>query len=127
MGAKKIAIIVIVVGLAMAGLTWSGYWAYRAFYPVSPDSARIQELQTEIDGLRQTNTEAKAEIDKAKQNAAKAMERARLAQARAEVFSSQAAEWRERYNLAIRQRDNLKRAQTGSEAVKELRRMGWVR
>ena len=67
------------------------------------------------------------EIERAKENAAKALERARLAQARAEVFSSQAAEWRERYNLAIRQRDTLKRAQTGNEAVKELRRMGWVR
>lgn len=123
MGAK----IIIGIVLALLILAW-GILGYKTFYPSdSADSTRIQELQGEIDGLRQTNAEAKAEIDKAKENAAKALERARLAQARAEVFSSQAAEWRERYNLAIRQRDTLKRAQTGSEAVKELRRMEWVK
>lgn len=123
MGAKTIFIAVTVVALAL-----SGYWVRRAFYaPVPADSVRIQELQAEIGGLQGKNAEAKVEIERAKENAAKALERARLAQARAEVFSSQAAEWRERYNLAIRQRDTLKRAQTGNEAVKELRRMGWVR
>ena len=122
--ANKIIIAVVII----AALALSGYWVRRAFYPpVSADSARIQELQAEIGGLQGKNAEAKVEIERAKENAAKALERARLAQARAEVFSSQAAEWRERYNLAIRQRDTLKRAQTGNEAVKELRRMGWVR
>ena len=119
---------ILVIAVTIVALALSGYWVRRAFYaPVPADSVRIQELQAEISGLQGKNADAKAEIDKAKESAAKALEKARLAQARAEVFSSQAAEWRGRYETAVRERETLKRAQTGGEAVKELRRMGWVR
>lgn len=116
------------VGAAIIVVFVLSLGAYRILHNPDPgDSARINELQAEIDGLQDKNAQAKVEIDKAKENAAKALERARTAQARADVFASQAAEWRQRYNLIAAERETLKRAQTGNEAVRELRKMGWVR
>ena len=102
------------------------FFFYRPSLPAI-DEGKISALQIDIDKLQESNATAKAEIEQAKRNAARERERAQMAQAKAESFSSQAAEWRERYDLAIRQRDNLKRAQSGSEAVGELRKMGWVK
>jgi len=119
----------VVTAVVAIALAWGGYsFLPRLFYR-GPDVSekRIGSLQKEIDGLTEEKAAAEIELKTAKENAARALEKARLAQARAEVFASQAAEWRQRYNLIAAERDTLKRAQTGSEAVKELRRMGWVR
>ncbi len=121
---KQVSIIIAMI----AAILLLGFGGYRMFYRSDPgDSARVKELEIEIGVFQNKQLKAKMEIDKAKELAAKALEQSRLADARTEVFRSQATEWRGRYEMAIRERETLKRAQTGSEAVKELRRMGWVR
>ena len=102
---------------------------YRAFYrPVPPpDETKIEALQAEIAKLHEGSATAKAEMEKAKENAQKALERSRVSQARADALSTQAAQWKSRYEEAAREREKMAQAKSGAEAVRELRAMGWVR
>lgn len=103
--------------------TGAGFIGYRYWKRQDPDAAlkaREAVFQKQIDSLLKQNESLEADLKNAKAESARAYQRAQVAARSAE-------QWLAKYRTVLTERENLKRAQSGGEAVRELRKMGWVK
>ena len=93
---------------------------------VDQRAAKITQLETTVAEALKRNAKATQEIVEAKARAEAAMVKFRKAERRAIAAEAIASMWQERSNELIRERAQLKKLANTSQALAEMRRLGWL-
>lgn len=117
------------IGIAILLVLYGGYSLAGHFIrlPNPLVTSQMAALQDQVDTLSSSNAQAKLEIADAKEKAKKAIKRAEAARFDIIRYQTQAEAWKGQYEAVVQQRDALAKAVTGEEAVRELRKLGWLR
>ncbi len=117
----------VLLGLAI-GLIILGFLAYKGFQsasdlPFIPSDAAIQK---QVESLEQQNRELERRNETLTQSEEDAKRRAADAKRLADKMALETGQVREKYKAVVAERDSLKRALTGQEALRDMQKMGKV-
>ena len=119
------------VGIGIAALLtlYGGYSLASRFIglPNPLVTSQMAALQGQVDTLSASNAEARVEVEDAKKQAAIALQKAKRARFDIIRYQTQAEAWKGQYEIVVTQRDALAKAVTGEEALRELKKLGWLR
>lgn len=117
------------IGLGTLLVLYGGYSLASHFIrlPNPLVASQMAALQGQVDTLSASNAEARVEVEDAKKQAAIALQKAKQARFDINRYRTQAEAWKGQYEIVVTQRDALAKAVTGEEALRELKKLGWLR